>query len=439
MRYATLFSGIEAASLAVEPLGWEPAWFAEVDPFCNALLAHRYPDVPNLGDVSAITPAMIQAHGPVDVVIAGFPCQDLSVAGLRGGLAGHRSGLFFELVRICHELRPAVLVWENVPGLLSSNRGRDFGAVLMAMDRLGFDGAWTSLDAQWFGVAQRRQRVFGVFARRDIGATRCAEILALTTRMHGYPPTRRETGEDVAGTLTGGAATGRSHGKRNGSDRQPLVPTRAHSLNAHEGRNEPTSETLVPYTFDWQAGSSGDTSFQGKARSWIVDKPGHTRALTRNRTLALATPTAYQCQGTNVGEMGTLRQGNGHLTGGVPFVTGPLQGGNGHTSVADGIPNVVAAVAFDLAQITSAANRTRVAPELPASTLNGSGAMHVASPMAVRRLTPRECERLMGLPDDWTLVPYHGKPASDGPRYKAIGNSIAVPVLAWIAQRIDEV
>jgi site-specific DNA-cytosine methylase len=146
---------------------------------------------------------------------------------------------------------------------------------------------------------------------------------------------------------------------------------------------------------------------------------------------------AYACQGTNVGEMGALRQGNGHVTGGVPFVASALRA-DGFDASEDGTgrQNLIA---FDLAQITSAANRTRVAPDLPASTLNGGGAMHVASPMAVRRLTPRECERLQGFPDDHTLVLYRGKLAADGPRYKAIGNSMAVPVMRWIGERIATV
>jgi DNA (cytosine-5)-methyltransferase 1 len=427
MRYLSLFSGIEAASCAWAPLGWSPVAFAEIDPFACAVLKHHYPDVPNLGDVCGITPAMLRDLGPVDVVIGGFPCQDLSVAGLRAGFGGVRSSLFFEMVRIVHELRPTVFVWENVPGLLSSNRGRDFAAVLMALDRIGLDGAWTSLDAQFFGLAQRRQRVFGVFARRDIGARRCAEILSLASRMSGHPAPRRATGEGAPYSTTPSlTASGRGVSRAGDSRGQdPLVPVLSGSRGFRSGeggqRNDLDSHgAYIPMLSPALRAEGFDASEDGNGRAALI--PVHARSENAHGQRMdgeseTFVPVAYACQGTNVGEMGTLRQGNGHVTGGVPFV--PV-------------------ASFDERNITSAANRTRVEYGSPANTLHAEP-LSVITPMAVRRLLPVECERLQGFPDGWTDVLYRGKSAADGNRYRAIGNSMAVPVIRWLGERIQAV
>lgn len=162
MRYVSLFSGIEAATVAWEPLGWEPVAFAEVDPFCCEVLKYRFPEVPNLGDVRSIDwRRFVEDHGRPDVVVGGSPCQSFSVAGRREGLAGE-SGLMYEYIRAVSELRPAYFVWENVPGAFSSEEGEAFRQLLNEMDELGYGMAWRVLDAQFFGVAQRRRRVFVV-------------------------------------------------------------------------------------------------------------------------------------------------------------------------------------------------------------------------------------------------------------------------------------
>lgn len=162
VRYVSLFSGVEAATLAWEPLGWEPMAFCEVDPFPCAVLAHRYPDVPNLGDVKEVDwREFADSNGRPDVVVGGSPCQSFSIAGDRTGLEG-ASGLMWEYVRAVQELRPRCLVWENVPGALSSTHGEDFRCLLSSLDDLGYGLAWRVLDAQFFGVAQRRRRLFVV-------------------------------------------------------------------------------------------------------------------------------------------------------------------------------------------------------------------------------------------------------------------------------------
>ena len=172
MRYVSVFSGVEAATLAWDQLGWEPVAFSEIDPFPSAVLAERFPDVPNLGDITQIDWSQI---GAVDLVVGGSPCQSFSVAGKREGLAG-ASGLMFEYIRCVRELRPRWFVWENVPGALSSEGGVAFGQLLTEMDDLGYGLAWRVLDAQFFGVAQRRRRVFLVGSLGDGGRNELARF-----------------------------------------------------------------------------------------------------------------------------------------------------------------------------------------------------------------------------------------------------------------------
>lgn len=169
MRYVSLFSGVEAATLAWEPLGWEPVAFAEIEPFPSAVLAHRWPEVPNLGDVTKVD--WRRYRGAVDLMVGGSPCQAFSVAGKREGLMDERGQLMLEYVRAVAEIEPRWFLWENVPGVLSQDRGRAFGTLLREMDELGFWMAWRVLDAQFFGVAQRRRRVFLVGCARG-GAER---------------------------------------------------------------------------------------------------------------------------------------------------------------------------------------------------------------------------------------------------------------------------
>ena len=188
MRYISLFSGVEAATLAWEPLGWEPVAFAEIEPFPSAVLAHRWPDVPNLGDVTKVD--WSKYRGTVDLVVGGSPCQAFSVAGKREGLLDERGQLMLEYVRAVREVEPRWFLWENVPGVLSQDGGRAFGTLLREMDELGYGMAWRVLDAQFFGVAQRRRRVFlvgclggGAHLRRySLSPKACQGILTRASR-----------------------------------------------------------------------------------------------------------------------------------------------------------------------------------------------------------------------------------------------------------------
>lgn len=203
MRYISIFSGIEAASVAWEPLGWEPVAFSEVDPFPCAVLAHRFPDVPNLGDITRVD--WRRYHGEADVVVGGSPCQSFSIAGKREGLAGE-SGLMFEYIRCIREVMPRYFVWENVPGALSSEGGEAFRQLLSEMDDLGYGLAWRVLDAQFFGVAQRRRRVFLV---GSLGDQRAAEILFEPESLRWDSESSREKRQELARAAGQSAAEGR--------------------------------------------------------------------------------------------------------------------------------------------------------------------------------------------------------------------------------------
>lgn len=205
MRYLSVFSGVEAATVAWEPLGWEPVAFCEVDAFPSAVLAERYPDVPNLGDITQVDWEEFERDfGAVDLVVGGSPCQSFSVAGKREGLSG-ASGLMWEYVRCVQSLRPRWFVWENVKGSLSSEGGEAFRCLLASMDELGYGLAWRVLDAQFFDLPQRRERVFLV---GSLGDGRCADVLFEPEGLLWDPPSGRQKRQALAGRAAGGTGAG---------------------------------------------------------------------------------------------------------------------------------------------------------------------------------------------------------------------------------------
>lgn len=422
MRYVSVFSGVEAATLAWDQLGWEPVAFSEIDPFPSAVLAERFPDIPNLGDITQIDWSEI---GPVGLVVGGSPCQSFSVAGKREGLAG-ASGLMFEYIRCVRELRPRWFVWENVPGALSSEGGAAFGQLLTEMDDLGYGLAWRVLDAQFFGVAQRRRRVFLVGSLGDGGAERACEVLFEPESLRWDPPSSREKrkalaarAEDDPGNASGCLTPWDNQSKRIFSP-DSCGPT----LNSgtHEGQN------IQPIVF-----CASFKYHQGAGVGNIGYIPEQSPTLTadwHNPAVLCMTDTQPN---TMVAEdlCGTL---SCHSKKDPPVVC-VTDERVGWTSEIEG------PVAF--------AQNTRDEVRY----VNGDGAIsgalaanpgmkqtsYVKEGSVVRRLTPRECERLQCMPDDWTRIPYRGKSADDcpdGPRYKAIGNSMAVPVMRWIGERI---
>lgn len=376
MRYVSLFSGIEAASVAWAPLGWEPMAFSEIDQFPCAVLAERFPDVPNLGDITNIEwRKFARKHGKPDIVVGGSPCQSFSVAGNREGLEGS-SGLMWEYVRAVRELKPRWMVWENVPGALSSTHGEDFRCLLESLDALGYGLAWRVLDAQFFGVAQRRERLFLV---GHLGDTRACEVLFEPDCLRWDPPSSREKRQELAAGAGGGAEA-------------PVVQLKGNAIDR-------------------------DTAQNGQ---WACD-PDENGAYTLNST---DVDGVIAFAANQRGEV-RLQGGDGSVTGAIPANQSGKQI-NGVVCMADAATN--AAIDRDLAGTLKANNDNN--PPI------------VSSSCSVRRLTPRECERLQGFPDDWTLIPYRGKPVGecpDTPRYKALGNSMAVPVMRWIGERIEGV
>jgi len=424
MRYLSVCSGIESASVAWGPLGWEAAAFAEIAPFPSAVLNHRFPSVPNLGDFTKASDDRLRELGPVQLLIGGTPCQSFSVAGLRAGMRDPRGNLALGFLALADKVRPKWVIWENVPGVLSSNGGRDFGSFVGGLGQLGYGWAYRVLDAQYFGVAQRRRRVFVVGCiGNQSGAS---EVLFEPHRLPRHFAPRREPGSRPAGTLEARAGSGGFDAGAHGAASGHLVPSwpaeTACALQACFGAKQGLEDQhinagaslFVPVAFDWQSG--------GDVRLNVSD--AHTSALQANQT-----PAVFQCHGSNVGEMGTLRAGNGSTTSGIPFLAcAPLAVSIQEASIgrADTAGPQGVGVAVELAY-TLEARRT---------------AQGVSTGTAVRRITPTEAERLQGLPDRWTAIPYRGKPAEhcpDGPRYHAIGNSMAVPVIRWLGERIMDV
>ena len=243
VRYLSVCSGIEAASVAWEPLGWEPAAFAEVEKFPSAVLAHHWPQVPNLGDMTRHESWNL---GAIDLLVGGTPCQSFSVAGLRKGLHDPRGGLMLTFLEIAQRQRPRWIVWENVPGVLSSDGGRDFGAFLGALGALGYGWAYRVLDAQWFGVAQRRRRVFVVGCLGDGAAA--ATVLFESESVCRNPAPSREKGQGVAADAAGGVGGGRRGGYDAMSTARSL---RAQANSAHRADADnyvPTSKPVGALT-----------------------------------------------------------------------------------------------------------------------------------------------------------------------------------------------
>ena len=416
--------GIGAAHVAWQPLGWQCQWTSEIEPFPAAVVEHHY-GFRNLGDMTAITEEMLDA--PVDLLVGGTPCQSFSVAGLRGGLADPRGNLALRFVQLAAVMQPKWIVWENVPGVLSSGKGRDFGTFLGALGELGYGFAYRVLDAQWFGVAQRRRRVFVVGYLGDW--RRAAAVLFERESVFGNPPTRGATGQKTAGSVV--ARSARNGGASNADlDAGHLILSNdpAHAI-CHNEQRTYTNEGSVfqlrncvarPFTKSKRAQSEKDDE------TWVPGEVSPTMSCFDQGDTRATTVVA---QGfTYSGYSNQPAWMTGDRTDCLPA--------SGHS---DGSHQGVGVVAFqangdrDNPGIGTSDEQAFCLPSNPMSDRSQA----VATAMAVRRLTPRECERLQGFPDDYTLVEYRKKPAADGPRYRALGNSMAVPVMRWIGERIN--
>ena len=410
MRYGSVCSGIEAATAAWHPLGWEPAFFSEIEAFPRAVLAHHYPNVPCHGDFTTIG---ADDYGSIDLLVGGTPCQSFSIAGLRGGLDDDRGNLALEFLRLAQRTRPKWLVWENVPGVLSSNEGRDFGSILGGMVQLGYGFAYRVLDAQYFGVAQRRRRVFVVGCLGD--TARAAAVLFERHSLSGHPAPRREKGSPVAALTANGVGT----------------------CGADDNQGQ------AGHLIGWPADVAPTLNAAFGSKLGLEDQ--HIRGGAECLSVA-------QCLTTGTGqrydpETETLIPTHG---GGFDVATfnddgtaRTLTRRYDSSPCADRGPDIIAFTAKDYgADAMDNCSPTLRAGGFTDSHANGGVMPAVASASAVRRLTPVECERLQGFPDNYTAIPWRKKAADecpDGPRYKALGNSMAVPVMRWIGERIQMV
>lgn len=534
MRYLSVCSGIEAASVAWGHLGWTPVAFAEIEPFPCAVLAHHYPSVPNLGDMTAIDGAAYR--GQVDVLVGGTPCQSFSVAGLRRGLADERGNLALKFVELADAVQPSFVVWENVPGVLST-KDNAFGCFLGGLS--GFNGellpprtkregrirwtgagcvfgpqrtvAWRILDAQYFGVPQRRRRLFVVACPRN-GADPLSVLFEFDGVRRDTPP-RREEKEGLTSPLarcpSRCSATGRPQGVAGNlfSPQSARCPQSSGNVSHWQGAPHPTlsqsgkraggigmsdqeifsqggaglvwSPSIVGQAMSckWSKGTSGPAGDEhhnlvcvkapeiisqygdiaGSLTRRHDSSPGADRGMTiiashdssfPHASGSITRPHDRECKPESCIAI------HPHCIGRAPS-SGPqgkeyLTNGSAYTMDTRGAQ----AVAFAQNQLGEIRTSDVCGTLNRNSHASGRNAPLLFTPaegrppipqraksfgsLGVRRLTPRECERLQGVPDDYTAITYRGKPAADAPRYRALGNSFAVPVIEWIGRRIEK-
>uniref|UniRef100_UPI0025BE6820 DNA cytosine methyltransferase n=1 Tax=Brevundimonas sp. TaxID=1871086 RepID=UPI0025BE6820 len=438
------------------PLGWRAAFLSEIEAFPRAILQHHYPEVPLHGDFTTIR---ADEYEPIDLLVGGTPCQSFSVAGLRGGLDDDRGNLALEYLRLADRLRPRWLVWENVPGVLSSNGGRDFGAILGGMVELGYGFAYRVLDAQFFGVAQRRRRVFVVGYAGDW--RRAAAVLFERHSLSGHPAPRREARKDLAPTIsarpTGGGGLGTDFDLDGGVIARRWPADVSPTLNAAFGSKLGLENQHIDsgagmfVTHAIQAGALRENPTSGPDGVGVQEGVSYTleaRAEVQAVAYRVAGDGAAYREGDATAPLTTGTDSSASI---VTFGTTQITSTANYSSPKSGDPchplaagAHAPAVAFSIMPMNSGKDfkgrETDVAqPVMAAGPAGGNQGGDYIVQSAVRRLTPRECERLQGFPDDYTLIPYRKGMAADGPRYKTLGNSMAVPVMRWIGERIAQV
>lgn len=433
LSFGSLFAGIGGFDEGLRRAGLQATFAVEIDKTCNSIRRRHFPTEEQHTDVTAFS-IRSTAHRP-DLICGGFPCQDLSVAGKRAGLSGERSGLFFEFMRIVGEFAPTWVLIENVYGLLSSNGGRDMGTVLRTLAELGYGTAYRVLDSQWFGVPQGRRRVFIVGCLGDW--RRAAEVLFEPESLPWDIAPSRKAGAGVARSVAACLNSGGNNGGFRTEPGEHLIshPLLAKPNDSHDESKQTyiTGTLCAPYTPNGH-GARGPT-LQDAAAGLLIPMSYaiQERAVSENlaagpggkgyredvaytleaRAAGKQQAVAYQCHGTNVGPMGTLRQGNGNTAGGVPFVFESKKAGEGGE-----ISPTLRSMGHD------------------ASHANAGGQLAIQSGMAVRRLLPVECEKLQGFPPCWTRYCDDGTEIADGPRYRMLGNAVTVNVAEWLGCRI---
>jgi len=442
MTLGSLFDGIAAFPLAATRHGITPVWASEIDPAPASISARHFPEMIQLGDITKIGGAAIE---PVDIITFGSPCQDLSIAGKRAGLEGERSGLFLEAIRIIKEMRdatggikPRYCVWENVPGAFSSNKGDDFRTVVEQIIGIvpsrcrregipvprppgggrwpvsgavmgdGYSLAWRTLDAKYWGVPQRRRRIFLV---ADFGGGRAGEILFKPEGVHGRSAQGGETGE---GTAAGFEGSPRKAGgtdyltgwdaqeKRIFSDRG-VSPTLSGS-DGGGGRN--LAGFVWPVCARFMAGQGAKAGGMAYGEEVAPTLKAEASGTNQVPTVIVLNDQGGERMGVEKSDVSpTLRaETHGHPPLVAAFTPSSFGG------YAEGVGTLRA----------------------DGGDLGGGSETLVRNAATVRKLTPTECERLQGLPDGWTAYGAGGKAISDSARYKALGNSVAVPCVEFI-------
>ena len=521
MRYLSVCSGIEAASVAWESLGWTPVAFAEIEKFPSQVLAHHFPDVPNLGDMTKYKEWNLDRKS-IDLIVGGTPCQSFSVAGLRKGLEDPRGNLALTFLGMVDHYRPEWVIWENVPGVLSSSGGRDFGSFLGALGQLGYGFCYRVLDAQYFGVPQRRRRVF-VVAHSSGDSRRAAKILFEPESLSRNYNQSKQKGQSIAGgAITGSVSSkwAKGTGGPAGDECYNLVQV-MYDHHPNDSRISGPVDASPTVAARWGTGGGNTPIVQNTYRksrraqstedfeTWVPDSITNTLNCFDvgdvRSTDIVVQPTVYSVREDAKANTISAIQSNvanciqsthpattsHHAINYVVHGAIPIQDvrdiekkQNGIGIGDDGDPSYT----IDSMATQGVAHTFKIRGQGHYTGANGGVArpggggcgyigqdekaytvathqdQTLMQDMVVRRLTPIECERLQGFPDNWTDVTYYkccgitfhtslgkyGCPncegrkeattmiAADGPRYKAIGNSMAVPVMRWIGERINE-
>ncbi len=463
MKYISLFSGIEAFSQAVHDFGWTCAGVSEIDPFACAVLKQRLPNVSNLGDITKITKEKLneikESYEGIDLVVGGSPCQSFSVAGLRKGLDDPRGNLMLEYVRVVATVRPSWFVWENVPGALSSGKGSDFGTLIQAMAELGYSLGWRVLDAQHFGVPQRRRRVFlvGSLNKKD------GPFKVLFERQ-SFKGNTEPSGEKRKSNTSKTETSTREHGESGGREKQrnekvmdlkSISPTTAEYYEHHPNDSRVKGPKVIGSSVTARYGTGGgnvplvlEKNVSSDHVYWLKTlRTGGECERKISPALTAQTgdtlPTVIEHQSYNI----TFNDANGtrkdRVNGGCYINQTALS-----NSITTGGVHDTKIIEHEMEHelCSTLCARDYKGPSNDDFTASSQKLVleHEKSDLKitnsrVRKLTPMECERLQGFPDDYTRIPYRKKTVENcphTPRYKALGNSMAVPVMRWLACRI---
>jgi DNA (cytosine-5)-methyltransferase 1 len=457
MKVLSLFSGVGGFDMGLENAGMQTVFQCEWDKHANTILHKHWPHVPKWEDVSTLTGKHILTHAPViDVVAWGSPCQDLSVAGKRSGLEGERSGLFHEGIRIIKELRketngqyPRISIWENVVGALNSNRGADFGIIINEMAEAGaMVIEWAVLDAQYFGIPQRRRRVFVIAIFDPAIAERCPEtLLPVAESLPGHlakgkPARKSATSKTPTSVGTDGGILGSDIvGSLNTSDAKMIS-------SQYVRENKCVVEPFVKSSRA-QTADDSETWVEGAVNPTLNSfDQGDVRATT-----AIVFENSYRdgARIANDGVTQTLSAKMGSGGGNTPMLAFDTQFGSNANVTENVAPTLKSSqappsVAYGIQgsmigrqDHNGPAGKGHTEEGDPMFTLTGTdihAVSHAEPTMAVRRLTPLECERLMGWPDDHTRYKADGTEQADTHRYKQCGNGVASPVAQWIAKHL---